>query len=114
MPRKPKFRGVRAKYAKHFRWRVALRYGLLLSNQDILDIVDIVHNGGSEHIISKSNTKTVHKIKFKGKELLIGYSKSLEIPVTAFTKEDYGYEEELKGISETDYERAFFNEWTEV
>lgn len=115
MPKKPQFRGVASNYVKHFRIRVALRYGLLLSNQDILDIIAMIQNHESEYIVSKSNTKTVHKINFKGKEMLIGYSKSLEVPVTAFTKkENNDYEDELKEISETEYKREFLNEWSGI
>lgn len=114
MPKKPQFKGVASNYVKHFKWRVALRYGLLLSNQDVLDIIEMIQNGESEYITSKSNTKTVHKIIFKDKEILVGYSKSLEVPVTAFTKENYDYEEHLKQITETEYEREYLGEWNEL
>lgn len=114
MPKKAKFKGVRARYARHFRYKIALRYGLDLSNDDILNIVDMIQNDKSQHLRSRSNTKTVHKINYMGKEILLGYSKSLEIPVTAFTRKNNDYEEELKQVTETEYERAFLGEWNEV
>jgi hypothetical protein len=115
MPKKPQFKGVASNYVKHFRWRVTQRYGLLLSNQDVVDIIEMIQNHKSKHIAFKSNTKAIHMVNFKGKEILLGYSKSLQVPVTAFTKkENYDYEKDLKGITETEYKREFLNEWTEI
>lgn len=88
--KKPRFKGKDKNMVRHFQNRTRERYGLVLSYQDVANIVKMIKSGKSEYIKSKSNMHTRHKVFYRGQELVVGYDKRRDILVTAIPMRNNG------------------------
>lgn len=88
--KKPRFKGVDKYKVIHFKNRVKERYGLDLTNEDIIAIVKMIKSGNSECISKKSNMRTRHKVVYRDQELIVGYDKRHDLLITAIPIRKYG------------------------
>jgi hypothetical protein len=87
--KKPRFKGTDKYKVRHFQNRVRERYGLILSYQDMINIVKMIKSGESECIKKKTNMHTRHRVFYRGQELIVGYDKRRDILVTAIPTRKY-------------------------
>lgn len=60
---------------KHFKMRLWQRYGLEINIKELKELRTLIQTSGGRYKIGRqSNTKVLHKIPFKGHELLVVYS----------------------------------------
>ena len=69
----------------HFKRRLWERYGINISNRGIKDMLKMV--GPNTLIRDKSENRKVHRINYKGKEVLVVYDTKRKTLVTALTNE---------------------------
>ena len=84
MRKKSKYNTVLLKHAKRRAWE---RYEVALTDQDLQKIVKKIQDGDAIFVENKTNTRTVHLVKFDGTEFITLYSRSLKQVVTFFPKE---------------------------
>ena len=66
---------------QHFKRRMKERYGIEVSKKDMKEIIRMLND--RTFVKSKSNSRKVHRINFKGKEVLVVYDKNRKVLVTA-------------------------------
>ena len=72
----------------HFKRRVKERYGINLSKRDMKNIMKMI--GPKTFVRGRSNSRKVHRVDYKGKELLVVYDTNRKVLVTALTNEQGG------------------------
>lgn len=78
-----KGQGKAVRLTRHFLSRVSQRFGIILNQADVIEIIRRIQNKETEYVGCNSNTKTHHKITYKDKEMIVVYDKERELLVTA-------------------------------
>jgi predicted transcriptional regulator len=73
----------------HTKKRAWKRYHVNLNNKDINEIVEMIQNGNTIHLMKESNSRSHHLVKYKGEDMIFVYDKMRQIPVTCLAKETY-------------------------
>lgn len=68
---------------KHFKRRLFERYGLLVNREEVNEMVRMIQNNNSECIEQQSLRKSLHKVVFRDREILVVYDKMRKTLVTA-------------------------------
>lgn len=60
---------------QHFKKRLWQRYGLEINRKELVELQHLIQTSGGKYRIDRqSNTRVLHKIPFKGHELIVVYS----------------------------------------
>lgn len=76
------------KLQKHTRNRLQERYDVTFNHEDLKQIKGLIRAGKTEVIKVYSNSRKIHKVIYKGMELIILYNKNYKEIATPLKKED--------------------------
>ena len=73
---------------KHFRERALLRYGLDATREHQENIIQMIKDGKSKFLNSRSNRTSVFQVDYLNREMLVVYDSKRKTLVTALSKEN--------------------------
>lgn len=74
--------GKKQNCKRHFKKRMKQRYGFTINQKNIKQIVGKIRNGESELVERQSNRVSLHRMKFRGKEITVVYDNNRGVPIT--------------------------------
>lgn len=72
----------------HFKKRMMGRFGIEITDKEIIDIVNLIQTGQTSIVEKQSLRVTIHQIIYKGEKVNIPYDKQRKVPITALFDEE--------------------------